>query len=386
MKYLIYFLVNGYKFGFFRLYFYIFDSELFMNFNFFLNSEVKILSKITGKTQNQIWLKEFQLTKKQDKIWQKKRQKLEQGIPLDYLLSPICLLNGLKLELDKNVLIPRPETEFWLEIMIKNWQQFKKQKFDKQENKENLDSELKPKSDLKKLQKSIKNQKENQALEEKLEKNPCKNWLTQKEILVEIGCGSGLICLSLSPYFERIIAIDKSVKALKIARKNAILNKIKNVKFIKADLLDFDLSFLCGKNWTLVANLPYLPIEDLTIALENKVNFEPKVALYSGENGLNCFEKLVKILNKIQKKKLKNKFQLKSQSSQKIENSQNLLASNSPKFWQNMELPSEIWLELDPRNIELAKKHINLKLEGFYQTQILKDYNNLERVLVCRKN
>lgn len=369
-----------------------------MNSNFFLNSEVKILSKITGKTSSQIWLGDFKLSKKEDKIWQKLRQKLQKGIPLDYLLGSIQLQNGLKLELDQNVLIPRPETEFWLEIMTKTWQksQFK---YENDKLKTNLEK-LENKKQV--LEKSIKNNYENNfencqnvnQLKEQKEQN-----LTKKELLVEIGCGSGLISFSLVPYFQKIIATDKSAKALKIAKKNSVWNQIKNVDFVKADLLNFDLNFLENKNWILVANLPYLPIKDLENAVENQVNFEPKMALYSGENGLICFGKLVKILEKIALQKLKNKFQQKTQENENLSqnsvsentltnnlksNSRNNLKNKSTLFWQNLKLPSEIWLELDPRNIRLAKRQINLKLKSFYQTQIIKDYNNLERVLVCK--
>lgn len=422
-----------------------------MNFNFFTNLEVKILGKITGKTPSQIWLDEFELTKKQDKTWQKLRQKLQKGVPLDYLLGQIQLQNGLKLKIDQNVLIPRPETEFWLEIMIKTLQkqeiENKKLKLNLEENNKNnfekLESQNKiqhekeknePKAKqilIKTLEQNSGKTRQKQTWQNKLQNEEEKEKKFQKEeILVEIGCGSGLISLTLSPYFERIIAIDKSAKALKIAKKNSAFNNIKNIDFQRADLLNIDLSFLENKSWVLVANLPYLPTEDLQIAVENKVNFEPKMALYSGKDGLNCFKNLVKLLVKIKHQKLPKKFniskikcktnlqidqinklEINNKTQNKTKNLQNSTPNSTPNFgqnqewedkylennldnlteiptmfWQNLKLPNEIWLELDPRNIKLAKRLINSQLQGFYQSKILKDYNHLERVLVCKKN
>ena len=117
--------------------------------------------------------------------------------------------------------------------------------------------------------------------------------------IIDIGCGSGALILSLAKLSNKkanYIALDISAKALKTAKTNARKLGLKKIKFIKADLLKnvppikFDL---------VLANLPYLNPRQLK---EPSIKKEPRLALLSGQDGLDhyrqLFVQLPKYLNK----------------------------------------------------------------------------------------
>lgn len=108
----------------------------------------------------------------------------------------------------------------------------------------------------------------------------CKNF-------IDIGTGSG--CLAISIKLEipnsSVIATDTDDKALKIAQKNA-LELDADIQFIKSDLLkSIDPRHFYGA--CIVGNLPYVP-ENLVTSSEIKT--EPKIALFSGKDGMDLYE------------------------------------------------------------------------------------------------
>jgi len=321
---------------------------MYQNFQF-SSQEVAILSQITSKTQTQIWLdfKLSELDKKQVKNFLQKQKKLEQNLPLDYILGQVKC-GEIVLKIDKSVLIPRPETEFWLERLIQKWEnQFA--------NSQKL------------FKKNFNSQRDNSL----------KNLILPK--IVEIGTGSGLIAITLANQFPQleILATDICQKALNVAKKNAELNlKFQKVEFQKANLLNFKKEKLktWENGWILIANLPYVPIQDLEICLENKVEFEPKKAIYSGKLGLDHFEKLLGELGKLAKISLesKSKKQTENATKNQIQNCQKkskLPQDSTEKLQSKIGLPLEIYLELDPRNIRFAQIKLD-KLCNDYLTKI----------------
>lgn len=116
-----------------------------------------------------------------------------------------------------------------------------------------------------------------------------------KQILVDVGTGSGCIPISIVKTFKnnsiKIIAIDISRKALSMAKINAKLHKV-DIHFIHGDLirnLDATLSGYDSRIFT--ANLPYLTVEQYRT--EPSVRYEPGTALVSDEtNGLNIYARL----------------------------------------------------------------------------------------------
>lgn len=164
------------------------------------------------------------------------------GLPVAYLTG-FKEFYGLKFKVNKNVLIPRPETETLVEKII---------------------FEMKNRHSVK---------------------------------ILDIGTGSGCIIVTLAKKLSNTnfyFGSDASPRALAVAEENANAHKVK-VKFIRSDLTrttgtDYDI---------IIANLPYL-----SGTLDDSVKFEPKSALIARKNGLELYEKLFKEISGSQHKPL----------------------------------------------------------------------------------
>ncbi len=117
--------------------------------------------------------------------------------------------------------------------------------------------------------------------------------------ILDVGTGSGNIAIALAKYIPqaKITAIDISDKILKIAKRNAKLNRVeKRIRFTKMDILKlFDKC--CEKFDIVVSNPPYIPTYKLHL-LQPEVKLEPQIALDGGYDGLR-FHKI--IINNIKK-------------------------------------------------------------------------------------
>lgn len=217
-----------------------------------------------------------------------KLKQLESGVPLDYIIGKVKLL-GLQLIVNEDTLIPREETEFWLQKYKIECTQF----------------------------------------------SPC---------LIDLGTGTGIIGLYLSNIYKKVYLLDIDQKTLEVTKQNIELNQKTNCQTLLIDGLENIEKFtMDSEKWDLIANLPYLPSEDINKAREYKVEHEPAIALYSGKDGLQLFNKVLEQIEKIEKK------------------------------------PQNVVFELDPRNIRQAQLNID-KLN--YKTKIWLDQNGLKRVLV----
>lgn len=162
---------------------------------------------------------------------------LKKGIPIEHITHQKEFMK-LNFFVDKNVLIPRQDTEILVEEVIK-------------------------------IAKRI----------------------NAKKIL-DLCTGSGAIAVSLAKYLPQteITAIDISNDALKIAKKNAVSNNVENqITFISSDMFTnlneekFDM---------IVSNPPYIKtnvIKKLDIQVKN----EPYIALDGGEDGLDFYKKII---------------------------------------------------------------------------------------------
>ena len=125
--------------------------------------------------------------------------------------------------------------------------------------------------------------------------------IKSKKNILEIGTGSGCIAISLSKERPncRVVAIDKSPKAIKVAKKNAeILQVGKKISFIN---IDVDKYFI-NKYDIIVSNPPYIKNSEL-LSLEKDVKLnEPKIALSGGFSGLEIFFKIINRCNRLLKK------------------------------------------------------------------------------------
>ena len=122
-----------------------------------------------------------------------------------------------------------------------------------------------------------------------------KNNLAGIKNIVDIGTGSGCIAISLAKEIETdipIYAIDISQKALQIAQKNAKLNSVENKIIFKNNNLLDGLEFSSPTLY--IANLPYIPT-DMYDKLDRSVHeFEPKLALEAGDDGLKYYKEIFK--------------------------------------------------------------------------------------------
>lgn len=178
-----------------------------------------------------------QLDKSKEKQYFEGIRILKKGVPIEHITHQREFMK-LSFFVDKNVLIPRQDTEILVEEVIK-------------------------------IAKKI----------------------NAKKIL-DLCTGSGAIAISLAKYLPQteITAIDISKDALKIAKKNAISNNVENqITFIN---LDMYTNLNEGKFDIIVSNPPYIKtnvIEKLDVQVKN----EPYIALDGGEDGLNFYRKII---------------------------------------------------------------------------------------------
>lgn len=207
-----------------------------------LDSEVLLLGVLE---KNRAWMyghMDYELTKSEQVKFKRYIRRRAKGEPVAYILGHKEFY-GLDFLVDKNILIPRPETELMVEEVLK---------------------EVGNKSDI---------------------------------LLIDVGTGSGCILISIVKKTKiRGVGIDISKKALDIAKKNAKKHGVdKRVKFLESNLLE-KIS-CCGSKVILTANLPYLSNK---IYKKNHKNlkYEPKQALVANKNGLELYEKLLKQIPK----------------------------------------------------------------------------------------
>jgi release factor glutamine methyltransferase len=112
--------------------------------------------------------------------------------------------------------------------------------------------------------------------------------------VLDIGTGSG--CILLSILKERLnfygTGIDISKKSINVSKFNAKqLNLMNKVKFFNSSVDNFKI----GKYDLIVSNPPYIELSNLKYLEKEVVNFEPKLAL---SGGLDGFSKIRKVINK----------------------------------------------------------------------------------------
>ena len=170
------------------------------------------------------------------------KEKLKRNYPIQYLIGYVDFYN-CKIFVDENVLIPRYETEYLVEKAIKL---------------------------LKK-----------------------KNIKTG----IDLCTGSGAIAIALKKNLDiKIDACDISKPALKIAKKNALENTV-DVFFFKKDILNDKLK---GKYDFIISNPPYVKENEYT---SPETKYEPSIALYAKENGLEFYKKIIEIAPHLLNKK-----------------------------------------------------------------------------------
>ena len=119
--------------------------------------------------------------------------------------------------------------------------------------------------------------------------------------ILDIGTGSGCILISLLKELikSKGIGVDKSSKAITIAKKNSISQKVDNralFKNVNLEEIKFDKKFDL-----IVSNPPYLPDVSLKNLNSDIKLYEPKIALQGGVQGVDFLYKIIDLASKILK-------------------------------------------------------------------------------------
>ena len=166
--------------------------------------------------------------------------KLKNQIPIQYIVGETAFY-GLLFKVDKNVLIPRPETEELVEWILQN-------------------------------------HKNSNSLK-----------------ILDVGTGSGCIAISLAKNLPntKVSAIDISQEALNVAKNNAALNQA-TVDFIQADILKIEK--LSTNFDIIVSNPPYVREMEKSQMQQNVLSNEPHIALFvENENPLLFYDKIAEL-------------------------------------------------------------------------------------------
>jgi len=177
----------------------------------------------------------------------KEMREYENGVARRLRGEPVAYITGRKefwsldLEINDKVLIPRPETEILVEQVLRL----------------------------------------------------VKKWKLVNGKILEIGTGSGAISIALASELEkaRFFAIDISIDAVKIAKRNAGRNGVEKL-----------VSFVCGNLFEpfsekfdfIISNPPYISEKEFQCLPAEVRNFEPEEALLAGPKGIEFHRELVK--------------------------------------------------------------------------------------------
>ena len=203
-----------------------------------LNSVFNLLSEDYLKTpRSKILLAdEIDLNESNQPLFLNALERLKTHEPIQYILGKTNFMD-LEFRVNSSVLIPRPETEELVRLMLK----------------EDLDG---------------------------------------KEVL-DIGTGSGCIAISLTKNLHnaKVSALDVSNDALEVARENAELNNV-NIEFIHADIFEYQSD---KKYDVIVSNPPYVLESEKMLMKQNVLNYEPEIALFVDDiNALKYYESVIK--------------------------------------------------------------------------------------------
>jgi len=108
--------------------------------------------------------------------------------------------------------------------------------------------------------------------------------------IIDVGTGSGAIAITLALETPaQVFAVDISIAALRVASENA------RALGAKLDFVACDLSgaFMAGAFDMVVSNPPYVPALDQSTIQREVRDYEPPVALYGGDDGLDVYRRLV---------------------------------------------------------------------------------------------
>ena len=114
--------------------------------------------------------------------------------------------------------------------------------------------------------------------------------------ILDLCCGSGCIGLAVASRVvdARVTLADLSQEALAVAKKNLQRNKLGGrVSCVRADAMDVPPAFL-GKFDMIISNPPYIPGAEMNDLPHSVKDYEPHMALFGGEDGLDFYRSIAK--------------------------------------------------------------------------------------------
>ena len=121
-------------------------------------------------------------------------------------------------------------------------------------------------------------------------------FLEQDPRILDLCCGSGCIGLAVAKRVKdaKVTLADISHEALAVAKENTALNKLSGrVRCVRADALQPAFPFL-GKYDMIVSNPPYVTGAEMEALPLSVRDYEPHLALYGGEDGLDFYRSIAK--------------------------------------------------------------------------------------------
>jgi release factor glutamine methyltransferase len=212
-----------------------------------------VLENITGLTKiDRLAKKEDPLIVQQLHHLTEIHHRLLHNEPVQYALEEAYFF-GLRLFVNKHVLIPRPETEELVDWVIKDLKASGKKLFDKEENEADETTELK---------------------------------------ILDVGTGSGCIALALKKTIPKaeVWACDVSDDALNVARRNGSESDIR-VDFVGLNFLNETETKQLPTVNIVVSNPPYIPLNNKESMHPNVVEYEPHTALFVPDTDALIFYK-----------------------------------------------------------------------------------------------
>jgi len=172
-------------------------------------------------------------------------------------------------------------------------------------------------------------------------------------IIVDLGTGCGNIAITLAGYIpnSRIYATDISKGALEVAKENAKRHSVEDrITFLEGDLFSpFKKRHLEEKVDFLVSNPPYIVKREIDSLMPEVAYHEPRIALDGGEDGFSFYRRIIE---------------------------------GAPEY---LKPQGYLVLELGIDQVSRVKEMIE-KTSKFESIEIIKDYSEIDRVIITQRS
>ena len=194
----------------------------------------RVMQQLTNKSKVELMTSDYRLGNTKKNIFYEYIYRLSNYEPIQYVLGN-TIFNNLEFDLDNSVLIPRPETEELVDLIIK--------------------------------------------------------YRCNKKNILDVCSGSGCIAVTLAKYIQKsnVTALEICSNAVKIINKNAVKHNVK-IDIICEDLFTFHSKTTFD---LIVSNPPYITYSQKEKISKNVINYEPHQALFVNDDDPLIFYKSI---------------------------------------------------------------------------------------------